>query len=84
MEDLLIYTWLGLSGVVGYGAAFFFAFFALDDPRTPPMLQPVVYIIAWFFIGTVLSLAAAVASPFMMLFSGVVFLLEIIQKSKTH
>ena len=84
MPNILLYTWLGLSGLIGYGAALFFAVFALDDPTTPSWLQPIVYIIAWFFIGTVLSLAAAVAIPFMMLFSAVVFLLEIIQKGRTH
>ena len=83
MADILIYFWLGLSALIGYGAAFFFAFFALDTPMRK-CLELVVYIIAWFVIGTALSICAALVIPFLLLFSSIVFILEIIQKERTH
>ena len=82
MADAFFYLWLGIAGLVGYGAALFFAFFALDDPRTPKLLQPVVYIIAWIILGTMLSLCALLAIPVMLLFLIAVFVIELLQKGR--
>jgi hypothetical protein len=82
MLEVILYVWLSIAAVIGYGAAFFFAFFALDDPSIPGYLTYVVYFIAWFIIGTVLSIIASLAIPVMTLFSLAVFIFEQFQKRR--
>jgi hypothetical protein len=76
MLEVILYIWLGIAAVIGYGAALFFAFFALDDPSIPGYLTYVVYFVAWFIIGTVLTVLAALGIGFSPLLSAAIFIFK--------
>lgn len=80
MANFFIYIWLIAAAVVGYGAALFFAFFALDDPRIKGVMTYVVYLIAWVILGTMFSLVALLAVPALILFGLMGFISDAIHK----
>jgi hypothetical protein len=81
MTSILLFLWLAVAAIIGYGAAFFLAFFVLDDPKLRNPLVYGSYIIAWLVIGSIFSIIIALTIPALMLFGVVVFIFEQIQKS---
>lgn len=63
MLEIIAIIYVGLSAVCGFGFAWFFAFFALDDPSIPVWAEVSVYIIAFIILGILFSLAAMILLP---------------------
>lgn len=63
MLEIIAIIYVGLSAVCGFGFAWFFAFFALDDLSIPVWAEVPVYIIAFIILGILFSLAAMALLP---------------------